>query len=198
VLTVNPKLPVASVKDLIALAKARPGKLNYGHTGVGVAPHLAAEMFRIAAGIDVVAVPYKGDAPLIPAVIADEVQFTVLPPTNVVEPARNGRLRLLAVTAKNRAASLPDVPTMAEVGLPDVEQAGWVGLFAPAATPRDTVARIAAEVGRALKTPIVANRIRATSYDPGGSTPEQFAAQFRADVTRYTRIVRQLGIPPAD
>jgi tripartite-type tricarboxylate transporter receptor subunit TctC len=87
---------------------------------------------------------------------------------------------------------------MAEVGLPDVEQAGWVGLFAPAATPRDTVARIAGEVARALKTPIVANRIRATSYDPGGASPDQFAAQFRADVTRYTRIVKQLGIPPAD
>lgn len=198
VLAVNAKLPAASIKELIALAKARPGKLNYGHTGIGVAPHLAAEMFRIAAGIDVVAVPYKGDAPLIPALVADEVQFTVLPPTNVLEPARSGRLRMLAITGQTRASGLPNVPTMAEVGLPEVEQAGWVGLFAAAATPRDIVTRISTEVARAVRTPLVAARIKASSYDAGGSTPEQFAAKFRGDVVRYTKIVRDIGVPAAD
>ena len=198
VLTVNAKLPAANVKELIALAKARPGKLNYGHTGIGVSPHLAAEMFRIAAGIDVVAVPYKGDAPLVPALIADEVQYTVLPPTNVMEPARSGRARLLAMTGQARSSALPDVPTMAEVGLPEVEQAGWVGLFAPAATPRDVVGRIATEVAKALRAPQVAARIRSTGYDAGGKTPEQFAAVFKSDVARFTKIVRDLKIPPAD
>jgi tripartite-type tricarboxylate transporter receptor subunit TctC len=198
VLVVNPRLPAASAKELVALAKAQPGRLNYGHTGIGVAPHLAAEMFRVAAGIDVVPVPYKGDAPLIPALIADEVQFAVLPPTNVMEPARTGRLRMLAMTGQARAFALPDVPTMAEAGLPEVEQAGWVGLFAPAGTRRDVLGRISGEVARALRTPAVAARIRAASYDAGGSTPEQFAAKFRADVARYARIVREARIPLAD
>jgi len=198
VLAVNPRLPATSVKELVALAKANPGKLNYGHTGIGVSPHLAAEMFRRATGIDVVAVPYKGDAPLIPALVADEVQFTLLPPTNVLEPARTGRLRLLAMTGPARASGLPNVPTMAEAGLPEVEQAGWVGLFAAAGTPRDILGRISGEVARAVRAPIVAARIRSSSYDAGGATPEQFAAKFRADVARFAKIVRDIGIPPAD
>ncbi|OGT80785.1 MAG: hypothetical protein A3H91_13915 [Gammaproteobacteria bacterium RIFCSPLOWO2_02_FULL_61_13] len=198
VLAVNSRLPATSVKELIALAKANPGKLNYGHTGIGVSPHLTAEMFRIATGIDVVAVPYKGDSLVIPALVADEVQFTLLPPTNVLEPARAGRLRLLAMTGQARASGLPNVPTTAEAGLPEVEQAGWVGLFAAAGTPRDILGRISGEVARAVRAPIVAARIRASSYDAGGATPEQFAAKFRADVARFTKIVRDIGVPPAD
>ena len=198
VLAVNSKLPATTIKELIALAKANPGKLNYGHTGIGVSPHLAAEMFRIATGIDVVAVPYKGDSLVIPALVADEVQFTVLPPTNVLEPARAGRIRLLAITAQTRASGLPTVPTMGELGLPEVEQAGWVGLFAAAATPKDIVGRISSEVARAVRTPIVSARIKGSSYEAGGSTPEQFAAKFRGDVARFTKIVKDIGVPPAD
>ena len=198
VFAVNSKLAATSIRELIALAKANPGKLNYGHTGIGVSPHLAAEMFRIATGIDVVAVPYKGDSLVIPALVADEVQFTVLPPTNVLEPARAGRIRLLAITAQTRASGLPTIPTMNELGLPEVEQAGWVGLFAAAATPKDIVARISSDVAKAVRTPIVAARIRAASYEAGGSTPEQFAAKFRVDVARFTKIVKDIGVPPAD
>ncbi len=198
VLAVNSKLPATSIRELIALAKARPGKLNYGHTGIGVSPHLAAEMFRIATGIDIVAVPYKGDSLVIPALVADEVQITVLPPTNVLEPARSGRIRLLAITAQTRASGLPNIPTMAELGLPEVEQAGWVGLFSTGATPRDIVARISSDVAKAVRTPIVAARIRVASYEPGGSTPEQFAAKFRGDVARFSKIVKDIGVAPAD
>jgi tripartite-type tricarboxylate transporter receptor subunit TctC len=134
----------------------------------------------------------------VPALIADEVQYTVLPPTNVMEPTRSGRARMLAMTGQVRSSALPDVPTMAEVGFPEVEQAGWVGVFAQGATPRDVVSRIASEITRSLKAPHVAARIRSTGYDAGGKTPEQFTALVKADVARYTRIVRDLKIPPAD
>ena len=196
-LVANTALPVKSARELVALARSQPGKLNYGHTGIGVAPHLVGEMMRIAAGIDVVAVPYKGDAPLIPALIAGEVQYGFVPGAVSNEHVRARRLRALAVSGGARAATYPDTPTLLENGL-DVEYFGWVGMFATGGTPREIALRLSSEVASALNTPEIAARVRNAGYEPGGTTPDQFAAKMRADVAKYAKIIKDARVPLMD
>ena len=155
----HPSVKASSPKELVALAKARPGKLNYGHTGVGAAPHLIAELLKTAAGINVISIPYKGGAPVALALLANEVQYAFLPASNVAKHVKAGRLRVLGVTGKKRGIAFPDVPTLIEAGLPDVEYVGWVGLFAPAGTPRNIIAKVSTEVARVLRLPDVAPRV---------------------------------------
>jgi tripartite-type tricarboxylate transporter receptor subunit TctC len=193
----NTALPVRSARDLVTLARSQPGKLNYGHTGIGVAPHLVGEMLRIAAGIDVVAVPYKGDAPLIPALIAGEVQYGFVPGAVSNEHVRAGRLRAVAVSGGARAATYPDTPTLLENNL-DVEYLGWTGMFATGGTSREIVGRLSSEIAAALKTPEIAARVRNSGYEPGGTSPEQFAAKFQADIARYAKVIREARIPLMD
>ena len=198
ILVSNPQVKAGSLKELIALAKARPGKLNYGSTGIGASPHLVGELFKSVAGVDIVHVPYKGDAPLTPALLTDEVQFAFLPLSAALQHIQAGKLRALAVTGVKRGASVPDVPTTMEAGLPEFEFSGWIGIFAPGGTPRDLVHKIGADFVKALNMPDVLERLPGWGYEPVGGTPEQFAAKYQADIGFYARIIRDAKVPLVD
>jgi len=148
VLVTNPQIPAVSAKELIALAKSRPGAINYGSTGIGAPLHLLGELLKSMTGTDMLHVPYKGDAPLNQALLAGEVQLAFMPPAGVLPHIRSGRLRALGVTGKARSATLPEVPTLTEAGIP-LEFTGWLGVFAPARSPRDIVLRIQRDVCKA-------------------------------------------------
>src|SRR5882757_2225787 len=182
VLVANTKLPAKSVKELIALAKASPGKLNYGMTGVGNSLHLTMEMLKRAAGIDIQAIPYRGDAPLNTALIAGEIDVAIVPIGTVVPLIEGGQLRALAVNSARRSAVLPNVPTVSEDAIPGFEASGWQGYFVPVRTPRDVVALIQREAAKALAAPDLQSRLRMIGNEPVGSTPEEFAAKFRDDM----------------
>ena len=192
------KVGANSVKDVVALAKANPSKLNFGHTGVANPLNLSMELFKIAAGIALEPIAYKGDAPLNTALIAGEVEFAVLPLAAAQALIRGGKMRAIAMTSIKRAASMPDVPTVAESGFPGFDLTSWQGLFAPAATPRDLVQRLSSEAVRALHSPEVTQKLPALGQLPVGSTPEQFETQFRADVTKFAKVVRDARLPPQD
>ena len=194
-LGVNIKVPATSVKELVALAKAQPGKLNFGSTGSGVSPHLVSELFRLETGINVVHVPYKGDQPLQPALITDEVQYAFLTPIALMQHVKAGRVRALAVTGGRRASIAPEVPTMTESGFPGVEFTGWIGTFAGGGTPRDVLTRIADDTQRILKMPDILSRVPGWGGEPAGSTPDEFEARYRADITKYLRIIQEAKIP---
>ena len=180
------------------MAKSQPGKLNYGHTGLGGSPHLVGEMLRAAAGINFVLVPYKGDAQALFAMLANEVQMTFAPPATVVQMVKTGKLRALAVTGTSRSTSFPDAPTMTEVGFPEVTYVGWVGFFAPGGTPRDILNKISSETVRALRMPEIVERLASGGLEAAGTTPDEFAARYRADIARYAKIVRDANIPLVD
>jgi tripartite-type tricarboxylate transporter receptor subunit TctC len=198
ILVVNEKLPANSVAELIALAKAQPAKLNYGSSGSGATIHLATELFRISAGIDIVHVPYKGEAPAYTALLANEVQLAVGPVSGLLPHIKAGRLRALGVSSSTRAPALPDVPTIAEAGVPGYEFSSWFGLFAPAGTPREVIARLNAEAVKAMAVPDVRDRLPAMGNEAVGSTPEQFNAKYKSDIAQYAAVVKAAGIPPAD
>ena len=198
VLVANPKFPATSVGELIAMAKAKPGGLNYGSTGVGNPLHLTMELLKISAGIDIVPVPYKGDAPLNTALMAGEVDVAVVPLATSVPLIRAGRLRALAVTAGQRVAALAEVPTVAESGVPGFDSASWQGFFFPARTPREYVDLIQRETARALALPDTRERLRGMGAEPVGSTPEEFDAKFKADLAKFVRIVKEARIPMQD
>lgn len=198
VLVASPKLPVNSVAELIALAKSKPGVLNHGHPGVGTSLHMAMELFKLSAGIDMVGIQYKGEPPVINALMAGEVNVAVTTFASSLPNVKARRLRVLAVTGAQRSAALPDVPTVKESGVAGLESADWRGLFVPAKTPRDAVERIHQEAVKALNLPDVRERIIGLAVDLVGSTPEEFAARFRADVAKYARIVKEARIPLLD
>jgi tripartite-type tricarboxylate transporter receptor subunit TctC len=197
VLVANPSMP-ATLKELVALAKSQPGKLNYGHTGLGVAPHLVGEMLKSAAGINIVMVTYKGDAQTIPAMLANEVQMGFSPPTTVVGHVKAGRLRALAVSGAARGAAFPDVPTVTEAGYADATYNGWVGFFSPAGTPRDILIRISTETARALRMPDVAARLPGWGAEAAGTSPDEFAKRYRADIARYAKVIKDANVPLVD
>jgi tripartite-type tricarboxylate transporter receptor subunit TctC len=197
VIAANPKLAANSIAELIALAKARPGSLNYGSTGIGNPLHLTMEMLKNAAGIDIQAVPYRGDAPLNAALIAGDIQVAVVPMATTVPHVQNGLLKALAIGGARRAPALPDVPTVAET-IPGFESSSWQGFFVPANTPRDVVATIQRETAKALKSPDVLDRLKAGGNEAVGSTPEEFDARFRADTAKFAKIVKDARIPTQD
>jgi tripartite-type tricarboxylate transporter receptor subunit TctC len=197
VLVVHPSLP-GSVKDLVAYAKANPGKLNYYHFGLGSGLHLTGEMFRSAANIDFTNVIYKGDGEAVPALLRNEVQMSFLNPTAVVQHVKAGKLRALAVSGTARGSVFPDVPTMAELGYPDVNYVGYIGFFVPAGTPRDIVAKIANETIRTVRMPDINDKMPAWGGDGAGTTPEAFSAKFKEDVARYARVIKQANVPLVD
>jgi tripartite-type tricarboxylate transporter receptor subunit TctC len=195
VLVANTKLPARSAKELIALAKAKPGKLNYGMTGVGNSLHLTMEMFKRAAGIDIQAIPYRGDAPLNTALIAGEVDVAIVPLVAILPHVQSGAIRALAVNSAKRSALLPDVLTMSEDAVPGFEASGWQGWFVPAKTPPAVVATIHREAAKIIADPATAKRLRAMGNEPVGSTPAAFAAKFRDDVARFAKVIKEAGIP---
>jgi tripartite-type tricarboxylate transporter receptor subunit TctC len=197
VIAANPKLAANSIAELIALAKARPGSLNYGSTGIGNPLHLTMEMLKNAAGIDIQAVPYRGDAPLNAALIAGDIQVAVVPMATTVPHVQNGLLKALAIGGARRASALPEVPTVAET-IPGFESSSWQGFFVPANTPRDVVATIQRETAKALKSPDVLDRLKTGGNEAVGSAPEEFDARFRADIAKFAKIVKDARIPTQD
>lgn len=198
VLVVNPRIGVASLKDLIAFAKSKPGAINYGSTGVGGALHLSMELLKSMAGIDMLHVPYKGDGLLGTALLTGEVDVAFLPLSAVMPHVRQGRLRILAMSSSVRSATIPEVPTLAEAGLPGFEVVGWLGIFAPAATSGPIVDEIRRQFARAINLPEVKERLPAWGYEAVGSTPQQFAGKFRSDLLTYAKIIKEARIPLQD
>ena len=194
-LVVTPKLPANTTQELIALAKAKPGSLNYGSSGVGAPLHLTMEIFKHSTGIDMVHVPFKGDAPLNTALIAGDVQAAFIPTSTGQPLADAGRVRALGVIGMKRVSALPNVPTLAEAGVKGLEPPSWYGVFAPAKTPRAILDALQREVAKAIQSPDVADRMRAQGNEPIGGTPDEFAALVKADVARFARIVEIAGIP---
>jgi tripartite-type tricarboxylate transporter receptor subunit TctC len=195
VLVAAPKVPVTSLKELIALAKEKPGQLNYGSTGVGNPLHLTMEMLKRAAGINMVAVPYRGDAPLNAALIAGQVDAAILPIATSRGNIEAGRLRGIAVTTAKRNAALPNLPTIAEAALPGFDSGSWQGFFVPAGTSPEIIARIQRETAKALQSPEIQSRQALVGNATVGSTPEEFAALFKADMEKFARIVEEAKIP---
>jgi tripartite-type tricarboxylate transporter receptor subunit TctC len=198
ILVASPKSGIGSLGQLIAEAKARPGSLSYGSSGIGNPLHLTMEMLKKAAGIDIVAVPYRGDAQINAALIAGEMQVAVVPLATARPLIEAGQLHALAVTAPLRSATLPDVPTLAEAGVTGFASMSWQGWFAPAATPRAIVAFIARETAKALAAPDMRDRLTAMAYEGVASTPDEFAAYFRTELAKFAKIVREAHIPLQD
>ena len=194
VLVVSPVLPVASVQELIAYAKARPGQLNFASSGVGTIVHLNGELFKMLAGVDLVHVPYKGTALSIPDVANGSVAMLFDSLASVQPHIKAGRVRPLAVNAQRRSALLPEVPTLAEAGMPAFDRYTWFGMFAPAGTPKEIVARVNAEVAAALKAPDLLERFAAAGAEAVGSTPEQFIERIKSDATRWAEVIRAANV----
>ncbi|MBX9845258.1 MAG: tripartite tricarboxylate transporter substrate binding protein [Xanthobacteraceae bacterium] len=195
VLVAGPKSGIESVKDLLTRARANPGKLNYGSSGPGNPLHLTMEMLKHAAGVDIVAVPFRGDGQIHAALIGGEVEVAVIPLSAAVPLIQEGRLKALAVTGPKRSQPVADVPTVAEAaGLPGFASAGWQGWFMPAATPASMVERIRSEVARAVALPEINERLRAMAYEPMASAPADFRVYFQAEVVKFTKIIADARI----
>jgi len=194
VLVVHPSLAAHSVKELIALARARPGAINYGSGGNGSTPHLAAALFAAMAGVELTHVPYKGTAPATADLIGGQVQIAFLGIPAVLPHARSGKLRVLAVTGLQRSAELPEVPTVDESGVPGYEVNPWYGLLAPAGTPRAIVVRLGAETTGVVRAAEMREKLAAQGAEGAGGTPEEYAAVIRADTATWTRVVGQAGL----
>ena len=192
------KHPATTLRELIAQAKARPGSMNYASSGPGSSLHLFAELLKTSAGIDLVHIPYRGDAPMITAMIAGDVQLAFLPQSTGLAAIQGNQVRALAVTGRKRMSQLPDVPTVSEEGVTGFEQGSWNSLFAPAGTPPDTVLAIQQAIAKVLADPQVRERLLSVGQEPVGNTPAEFAAQFKADVARYAKIIEQAKIPKLD
>ncbi len=193
VLVVHPSVPAQSLKDLIGMAKAQPGKINYGVGSNGSAPHIASEVLKKMAGIDIVHIPYNGAAPALKAVLANEVTMVFDNPATSIPHIQSGRLRALAVTGKARAPQMPTVPTVAESGLPGFEVNSWFGVIGPAGMPKAIVDRLSAGFAIALKIPEVRDRLTQMGFTVVGSSPGEFAAHLRADVAGWKRMIEESG-----
>lgn len=193
-LVVHPSLPAKSVKELVALARARPGQITYASSGSGTSTHLSGELFKSLARIDVVHVPYKGGGPAVIDLVGGHVQmmFSTLP--SVLQQVRAHKLRGLAVTGARRFPAAPEFPTMIEAGVPGFEVSGWSGLFAPAGTPKDAVGRLAGEIAKILRAPELKERFFVQGAEPVGNTPEEFTAFVRSEIAKWKKVVESSGM----
>jgi len=198
ILAVSADAHVSSVKELVARAAAQAGKFNFGSTGVGSAPHLVGEMFKSSGAIDIVHVPYKGDVQLLPALLSNEVQIAFLPSGSALPMMKANKLRALASTGRLRSVSAPDLPTMAEAGMPGVEYNGWSALFVASGTPGEIVARIGAEMTRFVRSPDMGKYFAAWGVEQPSIAPEALAASYKAEIEKYARVVREAHIPLVD
>lgn len=192
-LVVNPSMPVRSVKDLIALAKSKPGELNFGSSGSGQSLHLAGELFKTMAGIDIVHVPYKGSAPARTDLLAGQIHMMFESMIGVLPFVTSGRLRALAVSGAKRSPAAPDIPTMAEAGVPGYDASGWVGVLGPAGMPRPIVERLNGEIVAILNTPETRERLAKSGAEVVGSSPEEFARFIERQLTTWARVVKASG-----
>lgn len=193
ILVVNPTMKAGSVRELVEIARARPGELNYASSGNGASPHLAAEMFARAAGIRMVHIPFKGMAPALLALVSGEVDLTFAD-VAVMPQVRSGRLKALAVTTAKPSPLVPGVPTLGESGAAGVDIPSVAGFIAPAGTPRETVAFINDSMGKALASNDLRERLISLGFEPFASTPEEFGAFLAAEVRRYAQVIRDAGI----
>jgi len=193
-LVINPGVPAQSVKDLVALAKAKPGAMNYANSGSGTTAHLAGELFKRMAGVDIVSIAYKGGGPAVIDLIAGQVQiyFSTIPAA--LQQVKAGRLRALAVTSTKRVPELPDMPTVSESGLPGFEVVGWFGLFAPAGTPKPAIARLNTEIVRILNAPESRERLSGHGLIPGGGTPDELGRFLQAEIAKWRKLIKETGI----
>ncbi|HUL95135.1 MAG TPA: tripartite tricarboxylate transporter substrate binding protein [Usitatibacter sp.] len=193
VLVVNPQLPVANVREFIAYAKAHPGQLNFGSGSTGSAGHLAGELFKTMAGVEMTHVPYKGAAPAMNDLIGGQIQLMFDNLASSLAQVRAGKIRALAVTTAKRSPLAPELPTIAESGLPGFDISTWFGIFVPAGTPPGIVAQLHDEFVRALAAPEVRSRMLELGAEPVGSTPQQFAAYIQAEAQKYARVIKASG-----
>jgi tripartite-type tricarboxylate transporter receptor subunit TctC len=193
-LVVHPSVPAKSVMELIAYAKSHPGRLNYGSGGLGSTPYLAAELFKSLAGIDVVHVPYKGGAPALSDLVGGQLSFMIENMPGTMPYVRANNLRALAITSPQRSGLAPELPTMAEAGVPGYEISGWNGLFAVKGTPPEIVAKLHSDVAKILRTAEVRQELAALGAEPVGDTPEEFAAFLKTDMARWGKIIQENGI----
>ena len=196
ILVAHPSLAAKNVQELVALAKQKPGQLNFASAGAGTATHLGLELLKVTAGIDVVHVPYKGGAPAVTDLIGGQVQLLWVSIPSVLPHVKAGKLRALAVSTAKRSGSAPDVPTVAESGYPGFEYSNWNALFAPAGTPQPHVRKINTQVVKALRDPSVAQRLSAQGADPAPGTPEELARYMRSDHERWKKVISTAGIKP--
>ena len=194
ILVVHPSVPANSVADLLALARAQPGKLNYGSYGAGSSNHLATELFRAITGADIVHVPYKGGAPALADLLAGQVQIMFDVFTTSGPHIKSGKLRLLGVGSPRRSSLAPESPTLNEVGVTGFDAGTFFGIFAPAATPRPVVMRLNEEINRALLAPDIRDRLAAVGAEPGGGSPELLGQAVAAEVAKWTRLVRDRNL----
>ncbi len=191
VLVVHPSVPVNNVKELIAYGKAHPGQLNFGSSGAGGTIHLSGELFKSMSGVQMTHVPYKGSAPAVNDLLGGQIQLMF--DSSVVPYVKAGKLRALGVTSAKRSAALPDVPTIAEAGLPGYEATAWFGILAPAGTPEPVIAKLNAQISAVLRDPVVVKWMQAQGFDEGGGSPADFAAHIRKETTKWARVVQESG-----
>jgi len=196
ILCVNPAVPAKSVKELVDLIKANPGKYNYASAGTGTQSHLAGEQFRLALGLDLVHVPYKGGGPAVASVVAGHTPFTFIAPAPAVPQIKEGNLRALAVTSKTRSTILPDVPTMTEQGFPDIEGDSWVGVLVPAGTSKEIIALLNREIAAIMAEPDMQAHLATLGYEVLASSPEEFGRRIGTEIETWAKVVHAANIQP--
>ena len=194
VLVLHPSVPAKTVKEFIAVAKARPGKLNFASTGNGTSQHLSAELFKFMAGLDMVHIPYKGTAPALTELVAGQVDLAFENMPALIPHIQAGRLRALAVTTTKRSAVMPELPTIAEAALPGYDASVWFGVFAPAGTPRPVIDRLHGEILKALQTQDLKSRMIAMGTDVSGMGPDDFSAYVRKEIPKWANLVKAAGV----
>ena len=196
VLAVHPSVPAKSVKELIALLRARPGQINYGSGGVGGSTHLAAELFKLLAQVDITHIPYKGGGPAVTDLLGGQIAMIFGNLPAVLPHANSGRIRLLAIASARRSPTLPDLPTMHEAGVAGFEASTWAGLLLPAAVPPALVSRLWADLQKIYAMPDMRERMASAGFEPIGSSPREFAGYLDAEITRWEKVIRAAGIKP--
>jgi tripartite-type tricarboxylate transporter receptor subunit TctC len=196
IVTASATTGFSSIKDLISYARSNPGKLSFGSSGTGAASHLSAELFKSMAKIDLLHVPYKGTGQAVTDLLAGQIDLLFAPSQAVIQHVRAGKLKALATTGARRAETLPELPTLAEAGVPGYEAVGWFGLLAPVATPKALVAKLSADSNRVLADAEVRSRMSGLGADPAGNTPEEFARFIRDDQAKWAKLMREAGIKP--
>ena len=194
VLVVHPSLPVKNVKELIALAKRRPGQLTYGSSGNGAFNHLTGALFASMAKIDIVHVPYKGGGPAAVALLSGEITMILGEPASIVGFVKVGKVRALAVTGEKRALGMPELPTLAEAGIPGYAATSWNGMLAPAAVPAPIIKRLNEEFNRIISDPEIKQRMLGNGYEPVGGSPEKFGAHIHAEIAKWAPVVKATGV----
>src|SRR3954462_10919521 len=194
IMTVNPGLPAKDVKELIAYARANPGKLNFGSSGIGAAAHLTCELFKQTSGIDIVHIPFKGTAPAMQAAMANDIQILVDTPSSLMPQVRGGKLKGLGMFSAKRLPAYPEIPTIAEAGGPALESSTWVMFMAPGGTSKGVGDRLASETAKALKDPDVRERLNQTGIEPVGNTPEQARQFLDAEIAKWAKVMNTAGV----